>query len=201
MILSSNMELQMTDLAQAKLVDVIEELQRRRTQLIAEPAVSSKPSRDADQDLVPKSLKARSAELRRKELEAAERIRNNGTDVEKPNKPEKTEKKRGRPKGSKSKAKAKRTEPAGKVSTKTASSASNKKTQKPGRTLKEELFSIAKANGGRFRVNEASQQLVKSGRYDDKARAAANIHAAIKYYTDNFVKERSERGLYRVKGA
>jgi hypothetical protein len=70
-----------------------------------------------------------------------------------------------------------------------------------GKTLKEELFSIAKTHGGVLKVRDASQALVKSGRYSDKAQAAANIHAAIKYYNANFIRDTAARGVYRVKGS
>jgi hypothetical protein len=71
---------------------------------------------------------------------------------------------------------------------------------KSERTLKEELVSFAKSHGGVLRVRDASQSLVKSGRYSTKEQAAANIYAAIKYYKGSFVKDNSTRGSYRVKG-
>lgn len=70
---------------------------------------------------------------------------------------------------------------------------------KTERTLKEELLAIAKSNGGMFRIRDAARALVKAGRYDTNERAGANIQAAIKYYTENFSKEGSERGLYFAK--
>lgn len=73
------------------------------------------------------------------------------------------------------------------------------KTKPTGGTLREELLSIAKSNNGTFSIREASKALVKSGRYDTAERAAANVHAAIKYYTSNFFKEGSQRGVYRAK--
>lgn len=88
-------------------------------------------------------------------------------------------------------------------STSTAKAASTNKTSKrmgkSGKTLKDELVSIAKSHGGSLKVSEASQQLVKSGRYSDAAQASANIHAAIQYYKANFIRDPQSRGVYKVK--
>lgn len=82
---------------------------------------------------------------------------------------------------------------------KAKSPAASKKTTHSGKTLKEELFAIAKSSGGNLRVREASEQLVKSGRYTTTDQASANIYAAIQYYKNNFIRDASTRGVYRVK--
>jgi hypothetical protein len=102
-------------------------------------------------------------------------------------------KKRGRPPKSASKAGSTTSKSKGGAATKGKSKSNG------GGTLRDELLTIAKANNGMFSIREASKALVKSGRYDTAERAAANIHAAIKYYTSNFSKEGSQRGVYRAK--
>lgn len=81
----------------------------------------------------------------------------------------------------------------------TVASTSNNGGAKSERTLKDELVSIAKSHGGILRVREASQSLVKSGRYSTKEQAAANIYQAIKYYKGAFVRDNSTRGTYKVR--
>lgn len=102
---------------------------------------------------------------------------------------QKPKNKRGRPKGKKS-AKHSSATSAAKRNTRSAHE----------RTLKDELFSIAKSNGGVLVVRDASKSLVKMGRYDTPQQAAANIYAAIKYYKGSFVRDTSKRGNYKVKG-
>jgi hypothetical protein len=80
------------------------------------------------------------------------------------------------------------------------SKATSNAASKSERTLKDELVIFAKNHGGVLRVRDASQSLVKSGRYSTKEQAAANIYAAIKYYKGSFVKDNTTRGAYRVKG-
>lgn len=95
--------------------------------------------------------------------------------------------------------KRKRGRPAKRRVGRPAGTSSSKKTSANGKTLKEELISFAKSHGGALRVREASEALVKSGRYETKEQASANIHAAIKYYTSTFHRDQNARGVYKVK--
>lgn len=95
--------------------------------------------------------------------------------------------------------KGKRGRPAKRRVGRPAGTTSSKKTSANGKTLKEELVSFAKSHGGALRVRDASEALVKSGRYETKEQASANIHAAIKYYTSTFHRDQNARGVYKVK--
>jgi hypothetical protein len=164
------LEMPMSDLLERKLGDLIQDLEKQREQL----------RRDLDKvnaqleliaGLVGSGTK-QSAKGQQQAMAPAEKASPNG---------------RGRPKNIVAASKASARKPA--RQTKSSS----------GRTLKEELFMIAKSHGGVLRVREASLSLVRAGRYADVAQASANIHAAIKYYKKNFVRDASARGTYKVK--
>lgn len=186
----------MVELLEKKLGDLVKELQSRREQLrreltkvegqlellnglVKSSTSIGRPAAPVSKTVVAEKPKSNTAQ---KQMPSSDKAK-------KPASTQPEKRNRGRPRKDASTSHAK----------KAAGRAGRKSKSDNGKTLKEELIAIAKANGGSFSIKDAALQMVKSGRYFTTERAAANIHSAIANAKESIVRDSKQRGVYKVK--